>query len=194
MVRYNSHVMIRNLKRMTAVALCATALVSMTAGCVPQGLAVGDTQATEPAIQHDGVDVSDAIVIYIGSQDTSVDRPIVNALQSSGLDTAYMSMEGLDAQAANRAIIDATNRNLSAVMIGTNNVNQWTEGLKTAREAGYPVVLVDPTDTVTLDETLYAAIFHVVDGSDAAATSIFDATIQIIDDHAHDKTMDVKLG
>lgn len=178
---------------MMAAALCAAALVSTTAGCVPRGVAVGDTQATEPAIHHDGVDVSDAVVIYIGSQDASADRPIVNALQSAGLDTAYMSMEGLGEQAASRAIIDATNRNLSAVMIGPNNVNQWDEGLITAREAGYPVVLVDPTDTVTVDETLYAAIFHVVDNSDGAATSIFDATIQVIDDHAHSKTIDVTL-
>ena len=185
--------MIWNLKRMMTAALCAAALVSTTTGCVPQGVAVGDTQATEPAIQHDGVDVSDAIIIYIGSHDTSVDRPIVNALQSAGLDTAYMSMEGLDEQAANRAIIDATNRNLAAVMIGPNNVNQWAEGLTTAREAGYPVVLVDPTDPVTVDETLYAAIFHVVDSNDSAATSIFDATIQVVDDHAHSKTIDVTL-
>lgn len=179
-------------RRVLAAIACATALVSLTAGCVPKGVAVGDTQATEPAIQHDGVDVSDAVVIYIGAPDSSVDRPIVDALQAAGLNTAYMSMQGVDAASGNRAIIDATNRNLSAVMIGPNDVNQWSEGLKVAREAGYPVILVDPTAPVTLDETLYAAIFTVT--GDASASTILDASIQVIDDHAHPKTMPVRLG
>lgn len=178
--------------RLFAALACVAALTTLASGCVPRGVAVGDTQATEPAIQHDGVDVSDAIVIYVGSQDASADKPIVDALQNAGLDTAYMSMEGVDPAAGDRAIIDATNRNLSAVMIGPNDVNRWGRGLKTAREAGYPVILVDPTAPVTVDETLYAAIFHVTD--DAAASTIFDASIQVIDDHAHAKTMDVRLG
>ncbi|KAB8289905.1 sugar ABC transporter substrate-binding protein [Bifidobacterium avesanii] len=175
-----------------AALACAAALTTLASGCVPRGVAVGDTQATEPAIQHDGVDVSDAIIIYIGSQDSSADKPIVDALQRAGLDTAYMSMEGVDESAGNRAIIDATNRNLSAVMVGPNDVNQWADGLRVAREAGYPVILVDPTAPVTIDETLYAAIFHVTD--DASAATIFDASILVIDDHAHDKTIDVRLS
>lgn len=183
----------RRRTRVAAALACVAAVATLTAGCVPQGVAVGDTQATEPAIQHDGVDVSDAIIIYVGSTaDSSEDRPIVDALQDAGLDTAYMSMEGIDAASGNRAIIDATNRNLSAVMVGPNDVNAWSSGLKTAREAGYPVILVDPTAPVTLDETLYAAIFHVVD--DPSAPTIYDASIQVIDDHAHDKTMNVRLN
>ncbi|NMN00400.1 sugar ABC transporter periplasmic protein [Bifidobacterium sp. DSM 109958] len=184
---------IRRVARAAASLAALASVASLCAACVPNGVAVGDTQAVEPSIQHDGVDVWDAIIIYVGSTgESSTDRPVVNALQDSGLNTAYMSMQGIDPSSGNRAIVDATNRNLSAVMIGPNDVNGWADGLATAREAGYPVILVDPTAPVTLDETLYAVIFHVTD--DPSAPTVHDAAIQVIDDHAHEKTMDVRLG
>ena len=184
--------LIRRMARVVASVAAAASVVAFASGCVPNGVAVGDTQSVEPSIQHDGVDVWDAIIIYVGSTaESATDRPVVNALQRSGLNTAYMSMQGIDAASGNRAIVDATNRNLSAVMIGPNDVNAFRDGLVTAREAGYPVILVDPTAPVTLDETLYAAVFHVTD--DPSAPTIHDAAIQVIDDHAHDKAMDVRL-
>lgn len=69
----------------------------------------------------------------------------------------------------------------------------WNDALVKARNAGIPVVLVDPVGTLPKRE-LYAARCHVKNGSATDAQSLASALDPVINNNPHARDMDIKLG
>ncbi|OZG55579.1 sugar ABC transporter substrate-binding protein [Bifidobacterium tissieri] len=181
-------------------AIAVAALMCMMlplAGCMPQDKAVGDTQETEAAIAHDGIDRADATVGVVGSADpdnANLDSRIVEAIGNDRMPALYAA-GNTDAGSQQRAVSDFLDRNVKAIVLHADQSTGWEEALTKARKAGIPVVLL-ASSIEPDDQTLYAARLVVV--SHDAQTggvnyAIGDALMRVIDDKPHTKTMNVLL-
>ncbi|MBT1175501.1 hypothetical protein JS530_08340 [Bifidobacterium sp. LC6] len=74
-----------------AIALCLTALLSLTA-CTPVGHAVGDTQDKPSSISHDSIHISDMSIGLVGSEDSAADKLAIDALADAGISVHYASL------------------------------------------------------------------------------------------------------
>lgn len=184
-----------------AAALALAAAVAL-ASCAPAGKAVGDTQEHAPKVPVDATDRGDLVVGLVGSPAGAfggADRAVLDALAASGIGTYYASTDGVsDPDAAMRdGVRDAVARMADAILVSgiavdTANAADWDEALGEARQAGLPVVLIDPAHAPA-DRTLYAAAFLTAGAGkgDGAPTLIDDALMEIIDDLPHAKRMPV---
>lgn len=181
------------MRRIAGLLGCMAAVLAL-AGCTPNGKAVGDTQEEEPEVAYDGLDRGDATLALVGSTTAAADTLVADALQNSGLNTAYVSVQGNDDAAATRqdGVRDMVARAVDLILVsdldtkGEGNEG-WDAALLDARRAGIPVALVNPLDPPD-DDTLYAAIFVINDRA-ADAAPIDDAAMRVVDDRPHDKTM-----
>ncbi|NMM97668.1 hypothetical protein G1C97_0617 [Bifidobacterium sp. DSM 109959] len=188
---------------------CTAAVLSLTA-CTPVGKAVGDTQEHKPAVAHDLVHPTDVTVGFVGSTDTDMDRMAIDAIADDGLEVAYAALDAepaasdndaasADAEAAatataQNAVNDFTDRAVKLVIISgmnvtTTNQQSWQDILASPRNAGIPVILLNPVSAPD-DELLYAATFAIND-RDASATPLADAIMTIIRDDPHGRTIAV---
>ncbi|PJM79689.1 hypothetical protein [Bifidobacterium scaligerum] len=194
-------------RRIMAMLSCTAAVLSLTA-CTPVGKAVGDTQEHKPAVAHDLVHPTDVTVGFVGSTDTDVDRMAIDAIADDGLEVAYAALDAeatasdndaasADAEStatAQNAVNDFTDRAVKLVIISgmnvtTANQQSWQDTLASPRNAGIPVILLNPVSTPN-DELLYAATF-VINDRDASATPLADAIMTIIRDDPHGRTIAV---
>ncbi|KAB7791383.1 type 1 periplasmic-binding domain-containing protein [Bifidobacterium leontopitheci] len=182
--------------RRIAAILCTLAAVSSLAGCVPQGKAVGDTQEREPAVAHEGIEQPDMIIGVIGSKDTDVDALVLDAFHDADLQAPYISTNAVTdpVKAACQGVETMTVRKVSVIMVSGIDVtdadrDDWDMALTGAREAGIPVVLLNPVHP-PIDDTLFAATF-VINDRDAEATPLNEAIATIIDDKPHPRQVTV---
>lgn len=196
------------------VTFCAMAAAAMTllAGCVPPGKAVGDTQERDPKVAVDGMDRPDASFGMIGSPNNpAADKLVLDALEASDIHVAYVPVQGVkdQAAAAQDGVRDMVERVVDAIIISDLDVNGgtesgtsadttessvdiadgWDDALRLAREAGVPVVLLNPTNPPT-DDLLWAAAFRINDRA-ADATPIDDALMLVADDRPHEREITV---
>ncbi|MDY4677672.1 hypothetical protein FYJ32_05555 [Bifidobacterium tsurumiense] len=185
-------------------------MLAITSACTPQGSAVGRTQSdSSTAIHHDGIDRSDMLVGLIGGKnDDAADANILKSCQTSQLKAVYVSTSDVVsyAQAAQQGMIDLAARPVSVVAVNhldlqgqTASTQDWRDAFEQVRQAGIPVVLIDPID-VPQDDTLYAAVFVTDDQSegnaadhDSDSTSLGDALMLVANDNPHDVRMTVRL-
>lgn len=177
------------------------ALVLGLAACGSQGEAVGDTQHTEPAVQHDGADRNGIYACVVGSahrQRESLNSAVVTAIDRSELHAVFMSTSNDESQ--HRAVEDCLDRNLRIVVLIADQPKGWEQTLQQTRRIGIPVVLVDSSITPD-DHSLYAAHLKTVSderiAQESRHTSIYnigDALMDVVDDAPHPRTMKVRLG
>lgn len=182
--------------RVASVITCVAALLTLVAGCTPPGQAVGDTRETDPEVAYDGVDRVDATIALVGSPAATADTLVLDALDRAGLPAVYVSVRDVtDAtKAAQDGVSDMVARVANAVIVSDMDASgtaadSWNETLNGAREAGIPIILLNPV-AAPADDTLYAAVFTINDRA-TDATPIDEAVMQVVDDHAHPKQVTV---
>ena len=188
-----------HIRKFITSVLCSLIVLLGLAACGPQGDAVGDTQHTEPAVQHDGADRNDIYACVVGStQRQSLNSAVVKAIDRSGLHAVFMSTSGDDSQ--HRAVADCLDRHLRIVVLIADQAKGWEQTLRQARSIGIPVVLVDSFITPD-NRSLYAAHLQTVSDEQLAQESkngtiynIGDALMDVVDDAPHPRTMKVRLG
>lgn len=191
----------RRIRTLLAAGLCAGMAGTLSA-CAPVGNAVGDTQEHAPRVPVDATDRGDLIVGLVGSVEgaaNGTDKTVLDALTRSGIGTSYASVSSVTSPdaAMQDGVRDYVARMADAILISgitvtTGNAAGWDEALNEARQAGLPVVLIDPIHAPA-DRTLYAAAF-LTDPADTGGkqpTPIDDALMDIIDDLPHARRMPV---
>jgi len=183
----NGHV-----RRAAAGLVAAACIASMLSACAPGNAAVGDTQSADDAVAHIMKDRNSLNVAMVGSQDVQSDRMAMEALKTGGLKPIYLPVSGtVDAQAAARqGVKDMTQRMADIIVIagmdasGANH-DGWYEMLDAPRQAGIPVVLLDPISMPT-DSALFAATLKTNDRM-TDAKPIADVVAAIANNDPHDR-------
>ena len=180
---------------------CMAAVLSLGA-CAPAGSAVGDTQDALPQVAHDAVHAADATVGFVGSGDAAADRSVIDALCDDRLKVSYAAASdspdaAAEGAAARRGVADFVARAVRVVVIRGIDVTDanrgsWTETLTDARNAGVPVVLLNPVHAPD-DELLYAATLRSADAADDGGTRmhVTDAVLAVVRDEPHGRTIDI---
>ncbi|WP_164514676.1 sugar ABC transporter substrate-binding protein [Bifidobacterium goeldii] len=175
-------------------ALLAVCAVFTTASCTPNGAAVGDTQDHQPAIAHAGIQRADMLISLIGSTDVDRDRLVLTAFATAKLHASYVSTSQVSdpVTAAQQGVIDMTNQQVHVIIISgidvtDNTADSWAQTLEAPREAGIPVVLLEP-QTAPQNTQLYAAVFTINDRA-TDATPIDQAIDAVINDEPHERDM-----
>lgn len=181
--------------RRAAAVLLTTGMLIAASSCTPVGKAVGDTQDEADAIVHDGLDYGDAIVGLIGSEQTDMNRSVLAACEKAGLKPLYVPVIDVnDADvAAQQGVKDLAHRQSDVIVITAIDASQdmqgWDGALQAAREAGVPVILLDPVSSPD-NELLYAATLT-IDNQSSEATPIVEAMMTVADDDPHDRNITV---
>lgn len=194
---YNNQRTMDQMKRLrywfTAFLCVLVGLVSVT-GCVPQGKAVGDTQEVQPAIDHDGVDISDVNLAVIGSSNAIDDTELLQACKKAGIHTTYINTQEVSnpLQAQTEGIEQLSEVRVTAFLVMRPNMQQnseaWQQSLEIPRRAGIPVIVFDPVSTVD-DNTLFAGVLSTNEVEGASQENLDTAIMSVIDDRVHDRTM-----
>ncbi|PLS27983.1 sugar ABC transporter periplasmic protein [Bifidobacterium anseris] len=180
-----------------AVGVCCALAVFALASCAPKNAAVGDTgsSSTDAPAHVDSPGETQTVAI-VGSAN-GADGLVEEALDADGYKvvlTPVTDADGTtdtDAATAARiqAVRDAVGRNMSLIVIGeadmAHQADQWRDALQSARDAGIPVVLLDPVSTPD-DDTLFAASLKVNDRM-MDATPVGEAIRQVIEDEPHER-------
>lgn len=186
------------------VAALTAVMLIVLASCAPGKAAVGHTETAGTAIDHDSVDRSDILIGVVGSADVSSDRQLVDAFASAGLNAFYAAAAdrgntdsaAADSAAADsgdagsvgpRSVDDMVGRAVKVIVINRmamtpSHGDQWLSALRTARNAGVPVVLIDPLQTPQ-DTRLYAAVLTV--DNDGGTIPLATIVVQVINDRPH---------
>lgn len=186
------------------VAALTAVMLIVLASCAPGKAAVGHTETAGTAIDHDSVDRSDILIGVVGSADVSSDRQLVDAFASAGLNAFYAAAAdrgNTDSAAADsgdagsgdagsvgpRSVDDMVGRAVKVIVINRmamtpSHGDQWLSALRTARNAGVPVVLIDPLQTPQ-DTRLYAAVLTV--DNDGGTIPLATIVVQVINDRPH---------
>ncbi|KAA8816729.1 sugar ABC transporter substrate-binding protein [Bifidobacterium rousetti] len=176
--------------RASAALACAAACLALTA-CTPAGKAVGDTQTTQPEVAHVGIQRNEARIALIGSPTAAADKPVLDAMGDTDIQTIYVSSKkSKDPDAARRqGVEDMVDRVVNLIVVSDLDVSAdasgWDAALGSAREAGIPVALLNPVHAPD-DATLYAATLVLNDRA-ADATKIDDAMMTILNDEPHER-------
>ncbi|ETY72153.1 sugar ABC transporter substrate-binding protein [Bifidobacterium moukalabense DSM 27321] len=171
-------------------------LAASLAACTPPNGAVGDTQSQDSAVAHIGPDRADTEVAFIGSQDIDADGLALDALEQGRFKPIYIPVTGtVDAQqTAMQGVRDMTQRKVDIIIVGgmdvtDSNRGDWQAALRSAREAGIAVALLDPVHAPE-DGKLYAATLT-VDGRKDDAIPLADAVMTISNNDPHERDMSV---
>lgn len=182
----------RRLARGAGIAMTVAMLLPLVS-CAPSGAAVGDTNVHGSASQSSGVERGDVSIGMIGSHTASADDLVLDAYDAAGLGASYVSLADAVRPAAcgQRAVRDMVTRQVTLIVISSLDASQdvqgWNGALTTARDAGIPVVLVDPIH-VPSDARLYAASFTINDRA-ADSMPIGKASMLVINDQPHARNL-----
>ncbi|MBW3089815.1 hypothetical protein [Bifidobacterium miconisargentati] len=135
---------------------------------------------TSPKADKTGKDADDPAGSAGGASTGSETEPSVTV--DSAAVTAQQGVNDFVARAVKLVVV-------SGITVTDVNGQGWNDALTNARNAGIPVVLLNPV-AVPENDLLYAATFAVND-RDAEATPISDAAMTIIRDEPHDRTLAV---
>lgn len=198
-----------------AVALVMTLLGGLT-GCVPSGAAVGDTRTSATNVTHDSVDAPDMLIGVVSAGQPDLDRRVMDAFDAAELKAVYASVpeSGTPASAASQSVEGFVSRPVKVIVVAALDCSasqskaenpQWVAALQSAREAGIPVVLINPV-RAPADEKLYAEILTIADSSETAGAkesdgkasskimAIADAVALAVNDNPHPKRITVTLN
>lgn len=180
--------------RRLAASCAAAVTVLALAGCVPSNAAVGDTQSADEAVAHSTEDRNSLSVAMIGSRDVGADRMAMDAMDAGKLHPVYLPVDGTsDQQAtARQGVKDMVQRMVDIIIIAGMNVSNanradWNDTLESARQAGIPVVLLNPV-AAPKEATLYAATMTVNDRM-TDATPLADAVVTVANNDPHEREM-----
>lgn len=177
-------------RRAAAALVCVAACLALTA-CTPAGKAVGDTQTKQPEVAHVGIQRNEARIALIGSPTAAADKPVLDAMGDTDIQTIYVSSKkSKDPDAARRqGVEDMVDRVVNLIVVSDLDVSAdasgWDAALGSAREAGIPVALLNPVRAPD-DATLYAATLVLNDRA-ADATTIDDAMMTVLNDEPHER-------
>lgn len=180
-------------RRKVILAIIAIFAAGCTlAACTPRHDAVGDTQHVEQTPAHDSLQGATISVGFIGSSEDSADELILNTYKRDDIDAIYLpTKDAADSMATiQTGVQDYVHRKVKAIMIGSidvneSNVQQWNNTLNIARNAGIPVILLNPVNPPS-DTKLYATSFIINDRM-MDATPLAQATETIVRDEPHEK-------
>lgn len=173
-----------------AVGVCCAFAVFALASCAPRHAAVGDTGAAQDAPAHVDSPGEARTVALIGDTH-GAEELVESALDADGYAVILMAPGDADDAPAARiqAVRDAVARNVGVIIVSgvdaSKDEGQWRVALRLARDAGIPVVLLNPVE-VPDDEELYAAVFTVNDRM-MDAQPVGEALGKVLDDEPHDK-------
>ena len=187
--------MARRTKRLAAIA-CAVAALALMAGCTPKGAAVGDTQNNETYEHNHNENTGARLdVAVIGSPHGGADELVMRSLATKEFKASYTGVQQYSADPqraadfARKAVRDAVSRHPKVIVISGltfhDDESQWNTALANARNAGIPVVLLNPAD-VPGDTKLFAATF-VVNDRMMDAQPMGEALRSVIFDHPHER-------
>lgn len=188
-------------RRIVSVLLVGCTVLTL-ASCTVASRAIGDG-AHRDDIVHDGIDVSDMHVLLIGSHRAQLDQRVLTQLQQAGVPVSYAATASLknSMQVARQALLKALDTQLRLVLIdeypvgASYNVQEqraWNEVLFQARDAGMPVVLINP-QTVPKDPRLFAAILRVSDDNLGLPTSALLPILRaVIDNTVHPREVQIQ--
>lgn len=180
------------LARGAGIALTVAMLLPLVS-CAPSGAAVGDTNAHGSASQSSGVERGDVSIGMIGSHAASADDLVLDAYDAAGLSASYVSLADAVRPAAcgQRAVRDMVARQVTLIVVSgldaAQDVQGWNSALMAARDAGIPVVLVDPVHAPS-DARLYAVSFTINDRA-TDAMPIDKASMLVINDRPHARNL-----
>lgn len=220
-----------------ALALAVSIMPALT-GCTPSHSAVGDTRNESTNVTHDSIDRTDLLMGVVAAGDTTLDQQVVASFSQSGIKAVYMPASQAEApvQTAQESFKSLTHRRVNAIIVDGMNADEqaaaqsdgsststnsfqstksgevfgWSKPLRDAREAGIPVILVDPVHTPKNNE-LYAIVLNVKDDADNGAKDdsttadarsgassntvkpFEQAVALVVNDNPHPKTMTVTL-
>ena len=185
----------RSLTWRAAVAILV--MVSAVSGCAQPGVAFGDSQGSNTVVDHDQIDRSDVLLGIVGSTNRDEDRAILQALADAKLKAVYVSTAasgGDQGTSARQGVEDLAVRGVNGIMIMALDVDvasesSWNTALGSARNAGVPVILVNPGRTPS-DTALYAAKMY-TNRRDQHRTAIDAAVLSIINNDGHGRIIDV---
>lgn len=183
--------------------LAAWGLLVCLGACAPQGQAVGRTGEVN-GVAHDGIDRNDMTVGLIGGADgrMAVDAAIMDACAGQGIEASYAAVWSAASydQAVWRSMEDLAERRVSLIAVSALTLRDgaalsdgWRRAFASAREAGIPVVLIDPID-VPDDDTLFAAVFTTASPQRPSTLAIAEAFMLVADDRPHPIRMPVRIG
>lgn len=179
-------------RRAAAGLIAAACIASTLSACTPYNAAVGDTQSADDAVAHVMKDCNSLNVAMVGSQDVQADRMAMDALKTGGLKPIYLPVSGtVDAQdTAQQGVKDMTQRMADIIVIAGIDVSGanhdgWYETLDAPRQAGIPVVLLDPISVPT-DDTLFAATLKTNDRM-TDTKPLADVVAAIANNDPHDR-------
>ncbi|MUH58855.1 sugar ABC transporter substrate-binding protein [Bifidobacterium canis] len=192
----------RRFIRACAACLCCVALAA-TGSCAPHGHAVGDTQSQGTYEQNHNENAGSRLkvaVIGSSSDDAKLDKQVMNALSDKRFDASYTSMNQYSSDAeraarlSQRAVEDAVACNVKIIVLSEftfagSTEQTWDSVLSKARNAGIPVVLLDPIDEPK-NTLLFAATFT-VNNKQTDAVEIGKALQTVIFDNPHERAMTV---
>ncbi|WEV63524.1 hypothetical protein [Bifidobacterium sp. ESL0732] len=188
----------RGLSIVLSVCIALSAMPAL-ASCAPKNAAVGDTTSVSRHINHDSVDKSDLLIGVVTTGDEDLDHTVLDAFGKVDIKAVYAPMpDGTTTLNPTQSFKDMTRRPVSAFVVSSLNMQNsqadgWPEALQTARDAGIPVILVNPVDPPK-DVNLYAESLRIVASPDAKRVIPFDQAVQAaINDNPHDKTISVTL-
>lgn len=202
-------------------AVLGVGVLVLTFGCAPAGRAVGDTQRAVPPVDHDTVDLQLVLIGLVGSRDVDRDRSVLKALADDDIRAVYAPIptdeQSINADtttqessepmvAASNGVKDFVTRRTNAVIVvgldmadKTSESGQthklWQDSLECARQAGIPVILLDPVAEPE-DDTLYAAMFTSVEAEGDTQDEVMPlstAVLLVVNDQAHERQIAVSL-
>ena len=171
----------------------ATMMLAPIVSCAPSGAAVGDTHDHDSAVQSSGVERGDVSIGVVGSYAASADDLVLDAYDSAGLKASYVSLRDVvrPVASAQQATRDLVSRQVTVIAISGIDAAQdkqgWNSALQVARDAGIPVILINPVHAPA-DTRLFAASFTINDRA-ADATPIDTATMTVANDRPHARNM-----
>lgn len=172
--------------------LAIACVAPLLSSCTPNNAAVGDARSSEDAVAHIMQDRDSLNVAMVGSRDEQADRMAMDAMDSGGLKPIYLPVNGtIDTQdTAQHGVKDMSQRRVDIIVIAGIDVSganhdSWYDTLDAPRQAGIPVVLLDPI-TLPTDSTLFAATLKTNDRM-ADATPLADAVAGIANNDPHDR-------
>ncbi|WEV72910.1 hypothetical protein [Bifidobacterium sp. ESL0790] len=230
----------RAARRASCLALAlAVGIMPALGGCTPTNSAVGDTRNQSTNVTHDSIDRTDLLMGVVAAGDATLDQQVIESFSSSGVKAVYMPAGQAEApvQTAQESFTSLTHRKVSAIIVDGMNADEqaltqpngqggtstdskkaskfagafgWSKPLQEAREAGIPVILIDPV-RAPKNSKLYAVILNVNDDADNGAKDdsvtahtdgdpssntvrpFEEAVALVVNDNPHPKTMTVTL-
>ncbi|MDF7641137.1 hypothetical protein PT279_05980 [Bifidobacterium sp. ESL0784] len=188
----------RELGIVLSVCVALSAMPAL-ASCAPKNAAVGDTASVSRHVNHDSVDKSDMLIGVVAAGDEELDRTVLESFKKADIKAIYAPVtDGSATLDPTQSFKDMTRRPVNAFVVDgldmqSGQHGDWSEALQMARDAGIPVILVNPVN-LPKDANSYAESLKIVPSPEGKGTVPFDQAVQsAVNDNPHDKTISVTL-